>query len=59
MFRQLSPVRLMIHVPVLVENVMWVGVNPITVPVSVLFPGEGVGLGVGMSVGPEEGLTLP
>ena len=45
MFRQLSPVRLMIHVPVLVENVIWVRVNPFTVPDSVLFPGAGVGDG--------------
>jgi hypothetical protein len=36
----------MIHVPVVVANVIWVVVNPITVPVSVLFPGSGVGAGL-------------
>jgi len=57
MFRQLSPVRLMIHVPVLVENVIWVRVNPFTVPDSVLLPGTGTGLGIG--VGLEEPFIWP
>ena len=49
---QLS-VRLMIHVPALVCSVICVAVNPITVPVSVLFPdgGRGVGRGRGVGVG--------
>ena len=57
MFRQLSPVRLMIHVPCMVENVIWVRVNPFTVPDSVLLPGTGTGLGIG--VGLEEPFIWP
>jgi hypothetical protein len=49
---QLS-VRLMIHVaaPELVCSVICVAVNPITVPVSVLFPPKGLGVGRGRGVG--------
>ena len=49
---QLS-VRLMVHVPVLFRSLICVVVNPITVPVSVLFPagGRGVGRGRGVGVG--------
>ena len=53
-FRQLSDL-LMVYVPVLVRNLICVSFNPMTVPVSVLFPGEGVGrlgrrgLGVGLT----------
>jgi hypothetical protein len=50
---QLS-VRLMIHTPELVCSLICVSVNPITVPVSVLFPeggGRGAGRGLGVGVG--------
>lgn len=50
-------VRLIIHVPsVTVVSVICVAVNPVTVPISVLFPGEGergrgVAAGRGLGVG--------
>jgi hypothetical protein len=54
---QLS-VRLIIHVPsVAVFSVICVAVNPITVPVSVLLPGEGVGTGLDRGRGLVVGLT--
>jgi hypothetical protein len=40
-------VRSMVQVLVAVFNLICVSVNPITVPVSVLLPAEGVGLGIG------------
>ena len=46
-------VRVMIHVPsVAVFSVICEAVNPITVPVSVLFPGKGVGDGDGPTIEP-------
>ena len=52
-------VRLIIHVPsVAVVSVICVAVNPITVPISVLFPGEGErGRGVAAGRGVGVGLT--
>jgi hypothetical protein len=43
----------MVYVPELVRNLICVSFNPITVPVSVLFPdgGRGVGRGRGVGVG--------
>jgi hypothetical protein len=41
-------VRLMVQVPVAVFRVICEAVNPITVPNSVLFPGKGTGLGLGI-----------
>ena|SRR6516164_2414576 len=53
-------VRLMIHVPALVCSLICVAVNPITVPVSVLFPagGRGVGRGRGVGVGLAAGVVV-
>jgi hypothetical protein len=51
-------VRLMIHVAVPVFSVICEAVNLITVPVSVLFPGTGVGRGLGVGVGLAVGVAV-
>jgi hypothetical protein len=50
-------VRVMVQVPVAVFRVICEASNPITVPLSVLFPGEGVGTGLERGRGLGVGLT--